>query len=413
MLARSSLPLHALLASLGWALEDGSAEFYAAVRAGGVGVDSNATATLTRLPEWASKTGAVCLDGSPMAYYHRKGVGSGANKWYIHHEGGGWCESLADCLVRSKVYLGSTVNATASRPLAGGYFDPSPNVNPMMYNWNVVFLLYCDGGSFSGNNQTVATVGGFPLHFRGKRNREAVYASLLAAKGLGAATDVVVSGCSAGGLATFLHTDQWCDALATDAPAAKCVGMPDSGFFLDYQAPGTPGAGLGSTKAGNYHAGLRWVFETMNTTAGLNADCVNAKGTGGPATDDPAYLCQFAEHTAPFTHTPLFPLQSEYDHWQALNVLPVFNKPGVQILGDNITKRIKADLLGPHPRNGVFLDSCMHHCGSWDQIRIDGELVSTAFAKWYAGLDAPAAAKPKRAWVAGKPFGCKGCCTPY
>lgn len=69
--------------------------------------------------------GAVCLDGTPGAYYHLKGTGSGANKWYIHHQGGtlirrnvwwlgshfarfnalfagGWCESMDDCLGRSK-----------------------------------------------------------------------------------------------------------------------------------------------------------------------------------------------------------------------------------------------------------------------------------------------------------------------
>ena len=31
------------------------------------------------------------------------------------------------------------------------------------------------------------------------------------------------------------------DALASDAPAlSKCVGMPDSGFFLDYQSSAVP-----------------------------------------------------------------------------------------------------------------------------------------------------------------------------
>lgn len=39
------------------------------------------------------------------AYYHLPGTGSGANKWYVHHQGGGWCESLDDCLSRSKVRL--------------------------------------------------------------------------------------------------------------------------------------------------------------------------------------------------------------------------------------------------------------------------------------------------------------------
>ena len=38
--------------------------------------------------------------------------------------------------------------------------------------------------------------------------RTAIAADLLALRGLGRATDVVISGCSAGGLATYLHTDQ-------------------------------------------------------------------------------------------------------------------------------------------------------------------------------------------------------------
>ena len=30
---------------------------------------------------------AACLDGTAPLYYHQPGSGSGANKWYIHHEG--------------------------------------------------------------------------------------------------------------------------------------------------------------------------------------------------------------------------------------------------------------------------------------------------------------------------------------
>ena len=32
---------------------------------------------------------AACLDGTAPLYYHQPGTGDGANKWYIHHEGGG------------------------------------------------------------------------------------------------------------------------------------------------------------------------------------------------------------------------------------------------------------------------------------------------------------------------------------
>jgi len=45
--------------------------------------------TLVRL---AAYPNAVCLDGSPAGFYFRKGHGDGAARWYIHHEGGGWCQ---------------------------------------------------------------------------------------------------------------------------------------------------------------------------------------------------------------------------------------------------------------------------------------------------------------------------------
>lgn len=34
--------------------------------------------------------------------------------------------------------------------------------------------------------------------------------------------------------------------------------------------------------------------------------------------------------------------------------------------------------LALKPSSGAFLDSCLHHCGSWNSIRIDGDLVSKA-----------------------------------
>ena len=411
---RRQVWLTLLSIALAAGLEDGSAPFYAALTA--AADVANSTGVLVKLEAAMETVGARCLDGTPGAYYIRKGAGTGANKWYIHHQGGGWCESLDDCLRRSKGGLGSSTGyAPTTSGMGGGYFSPLPSVNPMMYNWNSVYLQYCDGGSFSGNNDTVTVHKNTSLYFRGKRIREASYASLLAS-GLTNATDVVISGCSAGGLATFLHTDQWCDALAADAPSAKCVGLPDSGFFLDYQSTQAPGRAEASSRRrlttlpGDYHAGLKWCFEAFNATAGVNQDCIAAHGTGGFATDSPPYLCMFAEHTAVFTHTPIFALQSEYDSWQTGHVL----HPGdaVQLLGDNLTKRIGGNLVGPHPSSGAFLDSCHHHCGSWNDIRIDGQLVSEAFAQWYDAVGTKGPKKPKRIWKQDQAYPCDRCCKP-
>ena len=81
-----------------------------------------------------------------------------------------------------------------------------------MHNWNMVIMKYCDGASFSGDNSTVTSYKNSSLFFRGRQIREAMAKDLLE-KGLRNASELIVGGCSAGGLATYLHADQWCDLL--------------------------------------------------------------------------------------------------------------------------------------------------------------------------------------------------------
>lgn len=371
------------------------------------GWSADGDATITFLTDALKSTGAACLDGSPGAYYFLPGNGSGAKSWYIHHQGGGWCESLDDCLGRSKSALGSSKSYPATANLGGGYFSTDPTQNPLMYNWNKVFMRYCDGGSFSGNNDKTTTYQGVELHWRGKRIREAVVDDLKTKHGLSDATEAMISGCSAGGLATFLHTDQWCNAL----PGAKCGGLPDSGFFLDYQdpteqcAPPTRSQRLRARRTtipGDYHCGLKWTYTQQNATAGVNQDCIAAHSVTGDE-----WKCMFAEHSAEHIKSPVFAMQSQYDAWQTGHVLK--NQQPVQTLGNNITARIQSMLMANNNESGAFLDSCHHHCGAWNSIRIDGDLVSTAIQKWWGSIGVPGA---KKLWNQNKPYPCTACCSP-
>ena len=157
--------------------------------------------------------------------------------------GGGWCEDLESCAKRAfgpDCYIGSSNTscfATAGArtpgttpPFAetmdfrnipscngarwcGGLMMNDPAKNPLSHDWNKVLIPYCDGGSFGGNNEsTVAAVapgsvhraaGPVSLYFRGFRNLNAVIDDLLESHGLGKATAVLLSGDSAGGLATY------------------------------------------------------------------------------------------------------------------------------------------------------------------------------------------------------------------
>ena len=69
------------------------------------------------------------------------------------------------------------------------------------------------GGSQTGDLTEAVVVGTDTIYYRGHRILRAMIPYVLANEGVADATDVVISGCSAGGLSTFLHADEWQAAL--------------------------------------------------------------------------------------------------------------------------------------------------------------------------------------------------------
>jgi hypothetical protein len=187
---------------------------------------------------------ARCLDGSPAAYYHRRpGFGSGTNKKYIFHQGGGWCgPGLEDCWKRSKTQLGSSTSYPHTMDYNGEFLSTNPVQNPLTYNWNQVVMKYCDEGSFAGNNDSATYVSVHDhgnddidkdsddvddatknstnrLYFAGKHILKVVQLDLEEHNQLGrAATNLAVSCCSAGGLNTLYHCDDWASQLLNRMP---------------------------------------------------------------------------------------------------------------------------------------------------------------------------------------------------
>jgi hypothetical protein len=109
---------------------------------------------------YISNSSAQCIDGSRAAYYFRRGFGAGANKWIIFFEGGGWCYNTSECVYRSTTRLGSSssylkcVAPTRHKhlPYWSSFLSHHVKKNKRLYNHNVVYMKYCDGGSFAGNN---------------------------------------------------------------------------------------------------------------------------------------------------------------------------------------------------------------------------------------------------------------------
>ena len=166
--------------------------------------------------------------------------------------------------------------------------------NPLLWNANVAYLACCDGGASSGNNSTIAaTVAG--LQFRGQAIIRAAIDTLAATTTLSAATAVVISGCSEGGVATFAHLDWMASLVRAAAPTvAKIAGLADSGY---YPADGSPYSHVPKQQ---------FLYEAQNASGCLSASCLaaNLKALWG---------CIVAEVNHRFIQTPVFALQSIFD----------------------------------------------------------------------------------------------------
>jgi hypothetical protein len=341
--------------------------------------------------------GAVALDGSPGVYYKSVAAGDEKKKFVIFQKGGGWCTSLTECAARADSALGSS-NASFCPPVIGYdtfsetsaflLLSNNASLNPQAWNWTRIFLPYVDGASQVGDVELPVHAAGRDIYFRGARLHRAMVAALLADEGLSDATDVILGGGSAGGLATYLHADDWRAALPA---AATLVAVPDSGFFLNWNYSANTG----------YGASMRWVVAAMN--ASLPAACVAAHA------DDPA-LCIFAEAIAPTLQTPTFALQSTFDAFQVPVIahLTPADDAAINAYGAELARRMNASFLASSPRHATFLDSCYHHVGEWGQIVIDGQDQAAALAEFYAAVRSGGAAK--QLWRQGRQYPCAACC---
>ncbi|XP_057844988.2 pectin acetylesterase 8 isoform X1 [Cryptomeria japonica] len=240
--------------------------------------------------------GAVCLDGSPPAYNLHRGFESGVYSWLIHMEGGGWCHNITACSKRAHTRLGSSIYMGGKLAFSGILSD-NQSQNPDFYNWNRVKIRYCDGASFTGDMEEVNQI--YKLYYRGQRIWQAVMEDLLL-KGMNKAKQALLSGCSAGGLTSFLHCDNFRELLPKSA-TVKCLG--DAGFFIDVQ-----------DISGEYfiRSYFNEIIRLQGSVKNLPRNCTS---TMNPS------KCFFPQYLLPYIETPLFVLNAAYDSWQIKNIL--------------------------------------------------------------------------------------------
>lgn len=206
-----------------------------------------------------------CLDGSPFAFYFKKGKDSGKSKFIMYFEGGGWCgfsgkDSLESCYYRSSTLYGSTnsiVHKLFYFPVISKYFtimSSNPNDNPEFHNYNKVYLKYCDGVGYIGNmekpldfSSVYYSKSGKPekktLYFRGMYNVLETFDYLKKREKeldikFTDASDILLAGTSAGGQAVVIYSNFLKNHFKKILnPNVRVFSLVDSGVFLSVLNP--------------------------------------------------------------------------------------------------------------------------------------------------------------------------------
>ena len=277
--------------------------------------------------------------------------------------------------------------------------------SPPFAAFTVVYAKYCTGDSWTANNATVSVVSGASLYFRGRPLLDALLADLMP-RGLAAAPQVLVAGCSAGALTAYSHVDFIASALP---PATVVLALADAMFALEHSS--WPGP--------NTTTYLTAMFEFVASNwdaagAPVNAPCLAHFGAADRV------RCLWGATAARFVATPTLVVNSKYDTWQEQSILgfnttdcPATVSPAGAIslctpahadmqafwvaYGDALT----GALAQLPPRHGAFITNCPTHCQTgrgWGNPSAGATAtLGQAVAAWY-----PAAVAHARdpAWVA-------------
>lgn len=176
---------------------------------------------------------AKCYDGTPASYYLRKGVESGANRWIIHLQGGGFCGGIPNdnnqkadsCLIKDDYLLSSSYNQiTLSEASMPNILSNNEYMNPGFYSWNHVYVNYCSQDFWTGRSEK----------HHGYDILNAVISDLKLKYNLNNSKQIIFMGHSAGGAAIHFYGDFIKTHWLKDIDAELTL-INDGGFINEYE----------------------------------------------------------------------------------------------------------------------------------------------------------------------------------
>jgi hypothetical protein len=305
----------------------------------------------------ANETQAVCNDGTPSVYYFRNSTVSNSTKWNIWLMGGFWCWDAETCDSRYH----NNINMMSSKELpemwqwGGGIFDDSKELNPDFYDANSVWAWYCSSDAWSGDTLDAGT----GYQFRGKKILKSLVEVLATNHGLSDATEVVLSGCSAGSLGVLVNADYVRDLLKQNVKRHEKLvykAIADSGLFFDMEVVSKDIV----PQKQQFQMGVQ-LWQGI-----VNDNCRNTN------TKQDWYKCYLGDYILPYIESPLLVRQDKYDAWQLMWALNNFTKLDpdhnplhrtyANKLGSITDNVLRKYAVTTSYQNSVWLPSCIYHC---------------------------------------------------
>jgi len=322
---------------------------------------------------------ARCLDGTLGGFYAlRSTTPRGATRYVIHLQGGGECDTKSACQNETKSTLGSSKYFPNTTYL--GFLGRSlPSENPDFYDANRVMIAYCSGDLWSGQVE-VPSSATWGLYFSGRFIVQATLKALEETYGLLNATDIVISGDSAGGIGTWHHLD-W---LALQYPKARVVGSPFAGFYFTANTPYNGPDHTASILANFSSEGLQKAYLLWNSFVDQSCALALAKTP---------WLCLLSNNSFPYVSSGAFVSEAQtdlvvlqYHDWVPAAPLLCNAPEKAYVTAWSLQMRTAlAPLMDPsNGNNGVFNPACYIHTEFYPQSPvIRGVTYVTAFGNWY------------------------------
>jgi hypothetical protein len=269
------------------------------------------------------ETNARCLDGSLYHFQITSGYDKGVDKFIIFFEGGAWCgikdnsTIYENCYHRSFSMLGKSsyfFSKSVIMPTVQNIFSNNPKVNRMYHNWNKVLLRYCDGTGYVSNIKDPINYNGRDLYFRGYQNVIESLSYLVKHHNIHNADQILISGTSAGGLASMYWANHIQDFILSrrnkNLLPPRIHSFPDSGFFLD----------VFKKQRNVYHFREVWngILEFLKTSSKVE-EYFTSKYCSFSGKE--LYKCFLPEYFLANIKVPVFILNPLYDLWVILKHL--------------------------------------------------------------------------------------------